>query len=166
MCYNCFQVFQVSLFHLQKREKKDRESALGREYKIAIDYLNQFLEVSHQIKYFAFDMAHLLRGTNLNVLERLANIAESSLQCTGFFQSNLEFFKTSTEKDVRWNKLGGRYAKGYRLQTGVIRTNCVDCLDRTNSAQFVAGKCALAYQLYSLGILEEPDLHYDTDVIR
>jgi len=34
-----------------------------------------------------------------------------------------------------------------RRQTGVVRTNCVDCLDRTNAAQFVIGKCALAHQV-------------------
>ena len=27
-----------------------------------------------------------------------------------------------------------------RDQTGVLRVNCVDCLDRTNTAQFIAGK--------------------------
>lgn len=32
-------------------------------------------------------------------------------------------------------------------QTGVVRTNCVDCIDRTNTAQFAVGKCALAYQV-------------------
>jgi len=34
-----------------------------------------------------------------------------------------------------------------KRQTGVVRTNCVDCLDRTNAAQFVIGKCALAHQV-------------------
>ena len=55
---------------------------------------------------------------------------------------------------------------GYRVQTGVLRTNCVDCLDRTNSAQFIVGKCALAFQLYSLGVLVEPDISFETDVTR
>ena len=32
-------------------------------------------------------------------------------------------------------------------QTGVVRTNCVDCLDRTNTAQFVVAKCALGLQV-------------------
>ena len=36
-------------------------------------------------------------------------------------------------------------------QTGIIRTNCVDCLDRTNTAQFAVGKVALAFQLHALG---------------
>ncbi len=33
------------------------------------------------------------------------------------------------------------------LQTGLARTNCVDCLDRTNTAQFVMAKVALALQV-------------------
>lgn len=34
-----------------------------------------------------------------------------------------------------------------RLQTGIVRVNCVDCLDRTNTAQFALGKAALAFQV-------------------
>jgi len=32
-------------------------------------------------------------------------------------------------------------------QRGVVRTNCVDCLDRTNTAQFAIGKTALGMQV-------------------
>ena len=32
-------------------------------------------------------------------------------------------------------------------QTGVVRTNCVDCLDRTNTAQYVVAKAALGLQV-------------------
>lgn len=52
------------------------------------------------------------------------------------------------------------------VQTGVLRTNCVDCLDRTNTAQFMVGKCALAYQLYALGLIDRPKLQFDTDCVR
>lgn len=34
-----------------------------------------------------------------------------------------------------------------RKQYGTIRINCVDCLDRTNTAAFVIGKCALGLQV-------------------
>lgn len=51
-------------------------------------------------------------------------------------------------------------------QTGIIRTNCVDCLDRTNTAQFAMGKCALAHQLYKMGFLRAPPrLEFDSDCI-
>ena len=33
------------------------------------------------------------------------------------------------------------------MQTGIVRTNCVDCLDRTNTAQFMIGLNALGVQL-------------------
>ncbi|XP_015184747.1 PREDICTED: polyphosphoinositide phosphatase isoform X2 [Polistes dominula] len=51
-------------------------------------------------------------------------------------------------------------------QTGIIRTNCVDCLDRTNTAQFAIGKCALGFQLCALGVLESPKLEFDSDCVR
>ena len=52
------------------------------------------------------------------------------------------------------------------LQNGVCRTNCVDCLDRTNAAQFVFGKRALGHQLYALGITYSPYLMFDSDVVN
>jgi hypothetical protein len=48
----------------------------------------------------------------------------------------------------------------------VVRTNCVDCLDRTNTAQFAIGKCALGLQLHAMGLLHNPDLDFDTDCVR
>lgn len=33
------------------------------------------------------------------------------------------------------------------FQRGVVRSNCIDSLDRTNVAQFCVGKCALGYQV-------------------
>ena len=44
------------------------------------------------------------------------------------------------------------------MQQGVLRTNCIDCLDRTNVAQFALGAHALGLQLQSLGVAETPDL--------
>jgi hypothetical protein len=51
------------------------------------------------------------------------------------------------------------------LQNGICRTNCVDCLDRTNAAQFVFGKRALGHQLYALGVVDSPNLDFDSDAI-
>jgi len=39
-----------------------------------------------------------------------------------------------------------------RLQTGVIRTNCMDCLDRTNAVQTLIGMKILSAQLASLRV--------------
>lgn len=58
------------------------------------------------------------------------------------------------------------FARRGTWQTGIIRTNCVDCLDRTNTAQFAIGKCALGFQLCALGVLESPKLEFDSDCVR
>lgn len=57
------------------------------------------------------------------------------------------------------------YRATIALQNGICRINCVDCLDRTNAAQFVFGKRALGHQLYALGIVENPDLAFDSDAV-
>ncbi|KAK6983504.1 phosphatidylinositide phosphatase SAC1 [Biomphalaria glabrata] len=40
-----------------------------------------------------------------------------------------------------------------KLQGGVFRTNCIDCLDRTNVVQSLIAKEILQEQLLKLGIL-------------
>lgn len=47
--------------------------------------------------------------------------------------------------------------KPVKLQTGVVRTNCMDNLDRTNVAQAAIAKWTLNRQLKALGILHETD---------
>ena len=44
------------------------------------------------------------------------------------------------------------------LQRGVVRVNCVDCLDRTNVAQYYVGAHVLGKQLHALGISDTPKL--------
>eukprot|EP00605_Chrysophyceae_sp_TOSAG23-4_P000841 GSChrysophyteH1.ASY1.ANO1.932.1 assembled CDS len=47
------------------------------------------------------------------------------------------------------------------MQKGILRVNCVDCLDRTNIAQFVYAKTALEQQCNALGL--QPS---DTDIAK
>ncbi|URE48340.1 SAC domain containing protein [Musa troglodytarum] len=51
---------------------------------------------------------------------------------------------------------GDNLAKSPRFQRGVLRTNCIDCLDRTNVAQYAYGLAALGHQLHALGFLDIP----------
>lgn len=55
------------------------------------------------------------------------------------------------------------HCKGLQNQTGVIRTNCLDCLDRTTVAQFCVGMAALGLQLQRLGLREQPSLSFDDE---
>lgn len=53
----------------------------------------------------------------------------------------------------------------FQLQRGICRTNCIDCLDRTNAAQFSIGKKAFGHQLHALGVIGTPDLGFDSDAV-
>ena len=53
-----------------------------------------------------------------------------------------------------------------KTQSGVVRTNCIDCLDRTNAAQFVISKYALGCQLQALGVISSASIEYDTDAVN
>ncbi|KAL5728507.1 suppressor of actin mutation [Ranunculus cassubicifolius] len=47
------------------------------------------------------------------------------------------------------------------FQNGVLRTNCIDCLDRTNVAQYAYGLSALGYQLHVLQLKDTPKIDLD-----
>lgn len=49
-------------------------------------------------------------------------------------------------------------------QRGVLRTNCIDCLDRTNVGQFSIGVHVLAKQLYVMGVSNQESLDSGSQV--
>ncbi|XP_030968163.1 phosphoinositide phosphatase SAC2-like isoform X3 [Quercus lobata] len=102
---------------------------------------------------------------------------EGLLNCSWFEKSNsgdcsLENFSSrnedsdNPEKEVS-NSSGSNDASGdYHVkhpmfQKGVLRTNCIDCLDRTNVAQYAYGLVALGRQLHALGFLDSPNIDLD-----
>ncbi|KAJ1408292.1 SAC domain [Sesbania bispinosa] len=56
--------------------------------------------------------------------------------------------------------------KPQMLQAGVLRTNCIDCLDRTNVAQYAYGLAALGRQLQVLGFIESPYIDLDNPLAK
>ncbi|CAJ2512161.1 Uu.00g051760.m01.CDS01 [Anthostomella pinea] len=133
---------------VKARERSPRESKLLVEYTNALNYLNQFLPEEHKIIHKAWDMGRAAKSRDQDVISTLESIAESVVVTTGFFQN------------------GDGEITPTRVQNGVARTNCIDCLDRTNAAQFVIGKRALGHQLHALGILEDTAIDYDTDAVN
>lgn len=55
----------------------------------------------------------------------------------------------------RYFHLGTNEDKPIKMQTGIVRTNCMDNLDRTNVVQAAIAKWTLNQQLRDLGILSE-----------
>lgn len=45
-----------------------------------------------------------------------------------------------------------------KMQTSIVRTNCMDCLDRTNVVQSMLAKWVLNRQLRDVGILQSTEV--------
>ncbi|KAA8648172.1 phosphatidylinositol-3,5-bisphosphate 5-phosphatase [Aspergillus tanneri] len=148
---NLFERYGAPIYVLnliKSRERTPRESKLLSEYTNAINYLNQFLPENKKIIYQPWDMSRAAKSRDQDVIGTLERIAGEIIPKTGFFQNGYDA------------------NSGLRLQNGIARTNCIDCLDRTNAAQFVIGKRALGHQLHALGIIEGTTVDYDTDCVN
>ncbi|KAL2338828.1 hypothetical protein Fmac_013274 [Flemingia macrophylla] len=71
--------------------------------------------------------------------------------------NNLERKPSEGDNDANESHSG----KPPMLQRGVLRTNCIDCLDRTNVAQYAYGLAALGHQLCTLGVIDHPKIDLD-----
>ncbi|KAI8942767.1 hypothetical protein NX059_000811 [Plenodomus lindquistii] len=148
---NLFERYGAPIYVLnliKARERTPRESKLLTEYKNGIDYLNQSLPKDKKIIYEAFDMSRAAKTRGQDVIGTLESLAEKVLAMTSFFHNG--------ESDM----------DAPRVQNGVARTNCIDCLDRTNAAQFVIGKRALGRQLQALGVIAGKTVEYDSDCVE
>ncbi|KAJ8588583.1 hypothetical protein M405DRAFT_901887 [Rhizopogon salebrosus TDB-379] len=149
---------------IKRREPQPRESKLLEEYTQCVKYLNQFLPDEYKIVYRDWDMSRAYKEKTQDVISYLEDIAEVSIQMTGFFHSGPEPLAHCLH-DGNFEE-NDYCRRSILLQNGVCRTNCVDCLDRTNAAQFVFGKRALGHQLYALGIVASPNLAFDSDAVN
>ncbi|PPQ73912.1 hypothetical protein CVT26_006660 [Gymnopilus dilepis] len=149
---------------IKRREPVPRESKLLDEYTQCVRYLNQFLPREKKMIYRAWDMSRAYKEKTQDVISYLEDIAEESIQVTGFFHSGPEPYSHYLNADSEEAKAAWRNT--ISLQNGICRTNCVDCLDRTNAAQFVFGKRALGHQLYALGVVDNPNLDFDSDAVN
>ncbi|RAH67712.1 phosphatidylinositol-3,5-bisphosphate 5-phosphatase [Aspergillus aculeatinus CBS 121060] len=148
---NLFERYGAPVYALnliKARERTPRESKLLKEYTNAIQYLNQFLPEDKKIIYQPWDMSRAAKSRDQDVIGTLEDIAGDIIPKTGFFQNGVDA------------------ESGLQLQNGVARTNCIDCLDRTNAAQFVIGKRALGHQLHALGIIDGTTVEYDSDAVN
>lgn len=132
---------------IKTKEKTPRETKLLREFEQCITYLNQFLPEDKKINYVSWDMSRASKQDGQGVIEFLETYAADTVSRTGIFHNGSTFRTT-------------------KIQEGICRSNCIDCLDRTNAAQFVVGKRALGAQLKELGIIEDSYLEYDSDIVN
>ncbi|KAL5107492.1 Polyphosphoinositide phosphatase [Taenia crassiceps] len=160
---------------MKQREKRRFEQQLTDGLLEGIKYLNQFApklrspedwgETIPPITYVSFDMARIKRSPKILALDRLKVIAEECVRRTGLFFSVGHPTASTREEYIQRTRLHMGSGLCPRQQ-GIVRTNCVDCLDRTNTAQFVVGHVAVGYQLRALGLLARPKISFDSIISR
>eukprot|EP01079_Euglenida_sp_SAG-EU17-18_P000949 gene949-399_t len=128
----------VCLDLLKQKEKVLRELPLSQAYRSAVESLNQSMPSEHRLVYIPWDYRHATKSAAAEkVINDVTAIAEMTCQRTGVFAVNCG---------------SGAMA----LQSGALRTNCLDCLDRTNLAQFFHAKHCLGVQLAEMGFIQGP----------
>ncbi|KAM0946408.1 putative SAC domain, polyphosphoinositide phosphatase Fig4 [Dioscorea sansibarensis] len=94
----------------------------------------------------------------------LGDVRASSGDLTRLVSNNESLDPLGTqdrEKDLNWKPLPNN---GPRFQSGVLRTNCIDCLDRTNVAQYAYGLAALGRQLHAMSLTDIPKLNQESSI--
>ena len=100
-----------------------------------------FEQFSDSWKYVEFDFHLQCRNMAYQNIDKLVKQLESELSSYGYFEvSNGKIIKK---------------------QSGVVRTNCMDCLDRTNVVQSVLARHTLLQQLKDFEILSKEASHED-----
>jgi hypothetical protein len=126
---------------LAKGPNRTSESLLGSEYAIAVRYMQSEMNLTLD----EFDLKSAVVG------DSGASTPHEPMH-SGMY-SEARSLAERLVGQVGWTWVGYEQR---RNQKGVIRTNCVDCLDRTNIFQYIVGLEVLSEQLIELGVLDEP----------
>ncbi|KAF9981188.1 hypothetical protein BGZ75_007549 [Mortierella antarctica] len=125
-------------------EQHGRELIAGAAYTRHVEKLAE-----PRITYVEFDFHEQCRGMRYENIERLIKSQEAPILDLGYCWLAPRNANSEQRKDESFERLYD--------QKGVIRTNCMDCLDRTNVVQSAIGRYILNHQLLRLGIASLPD---------
>ncbi|KAH9618502.1 hypothetical protein KSS87_013103, partial [Heliosperma pusillum] len=157
---------------LKSSGKSRRESVLGDEFRKAVEYVNMNFNEEYHLKLLSLDLDAAFRTKDADVLQKLKDDALSALRQIGLFSCQIPEpinFKTSRDVSHLWINGDSAFWKNsdcndsYSVsatQKGIMRTNCLDSLDRTNVAQYVCSLVALGQQLHAIGLTESPELDF------
>jgi len=121
---------RVCIINLLSNRKKEEELVSNGYSEQLVRYKN--LD-KNSITYKSFDFHAECGGRRYENISKLINEIKSIIDSFGFYI---------------WN---GKEGKCLLSQTGVFRTNCLDCLDRTNVTQCALARVILSNQLANLG---------------
>lgn len=114
---------------------------------------NQRENEFNRLHYVYFDFHNETKGLQWHRADQLLRQLESDILTGGYFRG-VDLPPGKDGLEIR------------RRQTAVVRTNCMDCLDRTNVVQSMFGRFIVSRQLIDLGILREGENATDDPVFE
>ncbi|KFH65827.1 hypothetical protein MVEG_07930 [Podila verticillata NRRL 6337] len=125
-------------------EKHGRELVAGSAY---TRYVEKLAEPN--VRYVEFDFHEQCKGMKYENIDQLIKNLEVPIHELGYCWL--------APRDADAQNTNSEHFQRLYDQKGVIRTNCMDCLDRTNVVQCAIGRYILNHQLLRLGIASFPD---------
>jgi hypothetical protein len=126
----------------------------GTEGKLEQAYANQVQQCSNSnglnIRYEAFDFHTQCAKMKFQNVNRLIDTLADDFKAMGYLSATYTMNTGSSQKPVYAVRVNQR-------QASAIRTNCIDCLDRTGVAQSVFARHVLAKQMQALGLIESDE---------
>ncbi|PWN24223.1 hypothetical protein BCV69DRAFT_265781 [Microstroma glucosiphilum] len=132
-------------------EQKGREGDITQAFRESVEELES---KGVKVKYQAFDFHKECAGMKFENVSKLIDTLQDSLK----------------EMDCFWrawitSSSGEKTSELKAVQHSMMRTNCLDCLDRTNVVQSAFGRHLLASQLARIGLALNPPPHEAYDAV-
>ena len=126
-------------------DKKGSQLKIGNKFTEIIKQLND-----PALNYVYFDFHGECKNMKWENLSKLMTIIGSELDSNSYFLAHLdECFDQRAKMDEKTVRI-------VQTQSGVMRTNCMDCLDRTNVVQSVISRRIAMQQLFKLQVIGQP----------
>lgn len=153
--YRSFKLHMTSLLKKYEKivcinlvDKKGFQARIGQKFEDLFFSFKQNFKRPESINYVWFDYHHECKGMKVENCSKLMRDIDDQLEDFGY----LEFEVSQSEHPL----------KVMSYQKGVVRTNCVDCLDRTNVVQSIIGRTSLLDLLSKNSIISPVDKSTDT----
>ncbi|KAL6525246.1 Phosphoinositide phosphatase sac1 [Orobanche minor] len=114
------------------------------------------------VKRRATQFARTNTGRESSLRDLQSNSVDDSRVTVGTDTSTKQEKESENKQQSRKETNGSNSSA--QFQSGVMRTNCIDCLDRTNVAQYAYGLAALGRQLHALGLTDNPKVDADSSI--
>jgi hypothetical protein len=141
------QIYQ-SVYHVNLVNHKGHELPVKEAFEKAIHAARDSDPIiAEKAHYLYFDFHTECRKMRFDRISVLIDRLTPALDSIGWYHS----------QSTGLNGVGAGEVKVLAKQNGVIRTNCMDCLDRTNVTQSALGRWMLNRQLRAVGILSHKE---------